>query len=102
MSRSSRSSPSCAPYCPVCDYDLAALPGVPAERGGEFAEDIACPECGVAVAAGGRIVEGSTHPDNLAPNTRFDIAACVANAGFATYLAFCALLGLRKIGRAHV
>ena len=97
MSRSSRSSPSRAPYCPVCDYDLAALPGVPAERGGESAEDIACPECGVAVAAGGRIVEGSTHPDNLAPNTRFDIAACVANAVFATYLAFCALLGLRSV-----
>ena len=62
-------SPSASPpHCPKCEYDLAALDGAPATSDGVFTDRVACPECGLVVPSGGRVIEGSLHPVNLGAN----------------------------------
>jgi len=46
--------------CPACSYRLDALPGVPRVQFGEFNQDVACPECGLVIRKGQRVVVGST------------------------------------------
>lgn len=66
--------------CPLCEYDLAALPGTPDRAGAVFTADVTCPECGTAVPAGGRVIEGALHPQSLRPNSRAMIVVLVVNA----------------------
>jgi hypothetical protein len=46
--------------CPKCDYALGALRGAPADRFGEFTEDVRCPECSFLVPKGARLLTGSS------------------------------------------
>lgn len=73
------STSSYVPRCPICDYALAALVFVPAESKGEFTVDVACPECGFVVPAGGRIIEGSVNGKALAPIKGPDIFVGILN-----------------------
>ena len=68
------------PHCPRCEYDLASLPGVPTQPDGVFEREVACPECGFTVPAGGRVIEGAIHPINLGANPRLAMAAFLLNA----------------------
>jgi len=67
------------PHCPRCDYELAALAGVPAEPEGEFTADVACPECGFALPAGGRVIEGASNKQALWQGKGWDIFGGIGN-----------------------
>ncbi|MEY3142610.1 MAG: hypothetical protein RLY21_1103 [Planctomycetota bacterium] len=44
--------------CPGCGYALLELEGVPREPTAAFERDVACPECGLQIPAGSRVVVG--------------------------------------------
>jgi hypothetical protein len=66
-------------HCPKCDYVLAGLPGTPERWDGTFVADVACPECGGTVPAGGRVLEGAIHPGGLKPVPGVFLAMLVVN-----------------------
>ena len=68
-----------APLCPVCDYDIAAHEGVPTEAEGEFTADVACPECGFAVPAGGWVIEGSAKRRGAVPRKGVEVVGAILN-----------------------
>jgi len=45
--------------CPACAYHFGPRDGAPAELGDAFSQEVRCPECGLPIPAGSRVVVGS-------------------------------------------
>lgn len=89
--------------CPKCDYALGALRGAPADRFGEFTDDVRCPECSFLVPKGARLLTGSSTVAGSQPLTgRRRINQLLLAAAPSAYLLMSGIEGMVGLVRGGV